>query len=75
VLLLGHSLATLLDNGAHDTTLTRDSGKQACDVFARCQPAGPTPTPQGTCPTPTPVMPPRGNGISWRRRMTLSGTD
>ena len=64
VLLLCHSLAALLDNGAHDTTLTRDSGTLACDVFARCQPAGPTPTPQGTCPTPAPVMPPRGNGIS-----------
>ena len=60
VLLLRHSLAALLDDGAHDTTLTRDSGKQACDVFARCQPAGPTPTPQGTCPAPAPVMPPRG---------------
>ena len=71
MLLLRHPLTALLDDGAHDTTLTRESGQLACDVFARCQPAGPTPTPQGTCPAPAPVMSPRGTASAGRDERPL----
>src|SRR5215475_1911310 len=44
MLLLGHSLAALLDDGAHDTTLARCSGTAGMPAHARYPPAGHTPT-------------------------------
>src|SRR5262249_5382129 len=44
MLLLGHSLAALLDDGAHDTTLARRSGTAGMPAHARYPPAGHTPT-------------------------------
>jgi hypothetical protein len=85
VLLLGHSLAALLDDGAHDTTLARPCGTNwhAC--------AGPMPVGRAhanglgyrsRCPRPSPGAPvPTKPGavhpvatLSWRRRMSPAGT-
>jgi hypothetical protein len=86
VLLLGHSLAALLDDGAHDTTLVRRFGTywHAC--------AGPMPVGRAhanglgyrsQCPRPSPSAPvPTKPGaahpvapLSWRRRKSPAGTD
>src|SRR6516165_8293911 len=84
VLLLGHPLAALLDDGAHDTTLIRPlaSNWHAC---ARPMPVGRAHANgigyRPRCPAHPPVAPPPPQRaarpvapLSWLRRTSLAGT-
>src|SRR5580692_9814967 len=74
VLLLRHPLTALLDDRAHDTTLTRDSGQTGLRRI-RPMPAGwAHANAPGYLPRACPGDVPSGNGLSWPRRMTPSGS-